>query len=243
MANTTFGEVSWDEESSGGGEKKSNNKDTFLRLDDGSNVVRLITRPHQYLVHKGIKRENDKGYGQKVNCSMANGSCTLCEQGMKPNQRWLLGVIDRKTSSYKILDISWQVFSQIKKLAKNTEVWGDPLKYDLDIVVDKNGGPTGYYSVQPRPHKPLSAADQQIRDNADLEDLKRRVVPPTPDVVAKRVEKILEGPATPGPGSSSKILRANTSNQSSNTNTKSLKPPVANTDDDDMDDIFPSYDG
>jgi len=240
MANTTFGEVSWDEESSGGGEKKSNAKDTFLRLEDGSNVVRLLTRPHQYLVHKGIKRENDKGYGQKVSCSIANGSCTLCDQGLKPSQRWFLGVIDRKTSSYKILDISWQVFSQIKKLAKSTEVWGDPLKYDLDIVVDRNGGPTGYYSVQPRPHKPLSAADQQIRDNADLEDLKRRVVPPTPEVVAKRVEKIMEGPVAGGPGSSSKIMRANVQNQQA---PKSLRPPVASPDDDDVDDIFPSYDG
>jgi len=239
MANTTFGEVSWDDDSFSGGEKKSNNKDTFIRLEDGSNVIRLITRPHQYLVHKGIKRENDKGYGQKVSCSIANGSCSLCEQGLKPSQRWLLGVIDRKTSSYKILDISWQVFSQIKKLAKNSEVWGDPLKYDIDIVVDRNGGPTGYYSVQPRPHKPLSAADQQIRDNADLEDLKRRVVPPSPEVVAKRVEKILEGPVS-GPSSSSKILRANNQNQQAS---KSLRPPVSSMDDDDMDDIFPSYDG
>lgn len=238
MVNTTFGEVSWDDESPGNSDKGSNTRDTFLRLQNGSNVVRLLTRPHQYLVHKGIKRESDKGYGQKVNCSMANGSCVLCEQGVKPSQRWLLGVIDRRSSSYKVLDIPWQVYSQIKKLAKNTEVWGDPVKYDLDIVVDRNGGSTGYYSVQPRPHKPLSAADQQIRDNADLDDLKRRVVPPSPEATSKRVEKILEESAQASPGSSSKIQKA-----SPVTNQKSLKPPVVNDDDDDMDDIFPAYDG
>lgn len=189
---TTFGEISWsDDVAFAGGEKKSAGKDAWMKLEEGSNVVRLLTQPHQYLVHKGIKKDGDKGYGQKVYCSAIHGDCPLCKIGLKASARWFLGVIDKKDGKYKILDISYQVFSQIRKLARKTEVWGDPTKYDIDIVVDKNGGATGYYSVQPEPKRALTAEEQNTRDKADLEDLKRKVSPPTPEQAQKRLDKIL----------------------------------------------------
>lgn len=221
---TTFGEISWDSEDVAGSDKK-NNKDIWLRLDDGSNEMRLITQPFQYLVHK-YKKEGDPGFGQKVYCSSIHKSCPLCDAGDKPKQRWLLGVISRKTGTYKILDISFAVFSQIRKLAKNTQRWGDPTKYDIDIVVDRNGGATGYYSVQPISKEPLSAADQKIKDEADLDDLKRRVTPPTPDQVQKRLDKINAGDAGKKPAVASKPV---------------VKPVSAEDDEDDSEE-FPNYD-
>lgn len=238
MSNSTFGEVNWTDDFGGPEKKIVNNKDTWLRLDAGNNVVRLVTAPHQYLVHKGVKAEGEKGFGQKVSCSAVHGSCPLCDQGHKAGPRWLLGVIDRKTSTYKILDVSWQVFSQIKKLANETEVWGDPNKYDLNIIVDKSGGPTGYYSVQPRPHKPLSAEDQAIRDNADLEDLKRRVTPLTPEQVQKRLDKVLNGGTLAAPVAADKPSKASTSKSTG----KSKAAPVVEMESEDgVDDIFPEY--
>lgn len=188
---STYGEINWSDDSGSGFEKK-NSKDLFLRLDDGSNEVRLVTAPFQYLVHR-IKKDanNPKDFGQKVMCSASHGSCPACDTGDKAKQRWLLGVIHRKTGTYKILDISFAVFSQIKKLARNTARWGDPTKYDIDIVVDKNGSPMSYYTVQAVPKEPLSAGDQLIKDSVDMEDLNRRVTPPTADQVLKRMEKIL----------------------------------------------------
>jgi hypothetical protein len=184
---TTFGEVSWNDNIYGEGK---NTKDLFLRLEEGvPNEVRIITQPFQYLVHR-YKKEGDPGFGQKVQCSFVHGSCPLCETGDRAKPRWYLGVISRKTGTAKILDISYAVFSQIKKLAANTSRWGDPMKYDIDIVVDKNGGPTGYYSVQPIAKEPLSATDQQIKDNFDFDELKKRVIPPTPEQVQKRIDKI-----------------------------------------------------
>lgn len=233
---TTFGEVNWNDDVFGdSGKSNTNSKDLFLRLDEGSNEMRLVTQPYQYLVHK-YKKEGDPGYGQKVYCSAIHGSCPLCTLGDKAKPRWLLGVISRKTGSYKILDVSFAVFSQIRKLARNTQRWGDPTKYDIDIVVDKNGGATGYYSVQPISKEPLSAVDQQIKDNTDLDDLKRRVTPPTPDLVQKRLDKI------------------NGIDESVNTSQKKaspMKPPMQQTkvstvsmtdDEDDFSDSFPSYD-
>lgn len=228
---STFGEVSWNDDVYGGSEKKqSNSKDLFLRLEEGSNELRLVTQPFQYLVHK-YKKEGDPGFGQKVACSAMHGSCPLCATD-KAKPRWLLGVISRKSGTYKILDISFAVFSQIRKLARNTQRWGDPTKYDIDIVVDKNGGATGYYSVQPISKEPLSAADQKIKDDVDFDDLKRRVSPPTPDVVQKRMDKIngvVSADVTAPP-----------------TGKAAAKAPVAAvsmTDDEDLGSAFPAYDG
>ena len=192
---TTFGEISWEDDVPG--DRKDNSKDLFLRLLEGSNELRLVTRPYQYLVHKFKKEpQNPKDFGTKVSCSMIHGSCPLCAEGNVAKPRWLLGVIERKNGSYKILDVGYAVFQQIRKLAKNPK-WGDPTKYDVDVLVDPHGGATGYYTVQPLSKEALSAADQVTRDNADLEDLKRRVAPPSADVVTKRMEKIRGTAAAP----------------------------------------------
>lgn len=231
---TTFGEVSWNDDVFGGsdGKKNTNSKDLFLRLEEGSNEMRLVTQPFQYLVHK-YKKEGDTGFGQKVSCSQIHGSCPLCDAQDKAKPRWLLGVIARKTGTYKILDISFAVFSQIRKLARNTQRWGDPTKYDIDIVVDKNGGSTGYYSVQPVSKEPLSATDQQLKDNADLDDLKRRVTPPTADLVQKRIDKlngVVAGAAAPAVAKKAPVKAA-----------VAKAPAVSMTDDESMDESFPAY--
>lgn len=229
----TFGEISW--ESSFDGDKKTNNKDIWMRLEDGDNEIRLLTLPYQYTVHK-YKKEGDKGYGQKVYCSKIHGTCPLCDAGDKPKSRWLFGVIDRKKGAYKILDVSYAVLSDIRKLNKNAQRWGDPLKYDLNIVVDRNGGPTGYYSVQPLPKEPLTAADQKIKDEVDFDDLKRRVTPPTPDQVQKRLDKLngVESSVTTMIATTPMIATPVASKVSS-------APSTMNHDEDDMDDLFPAH--
>lgn len=236
----TFGEVSWNDDVYGGsdGKKNTNAKDLFLRLEEGSNELRLITQPFQYLVHK-YKKEGDPGFGQKVSCSQMHGSCPLCAVGDKAKPRWLLGVISRKTGTYKILDISFAVFSQIRKLARNTQRWGEPTKYDIDIVVDKNGGATGYYSVQPISKEPLSAADQKIKDDADLDDLKRRSTPLTVEMVQKRLDKINGVTDGTAPAATATPVAAATGKAA-----KATKAPVVSmTDDEELNDSFPAYAG
>jgi hypothetical protein len=237
---STFGEVSWSDDvfPGGDGKKNTNNKDLFLRLDEGSNEMRLITQPFQMLVHK-VKKDpnNPKDFGQKVYCSGIHGSCPCCDMGDKAKPRWLIGVISRKTGTYKILDISFAVFSQIRKYAKNLQRWGDPTKYDIDVVVDKNGGATGYYSVQAISKEPLSAADQKIKDDVDLDDLKRRVTPPTPDLVQKRLDKINgvdTATATAAPAAGAKKAAPATK-------AAPKAAAVSMTDDEDLGDSFPAY--
>lgn len=235
---TTFGEINWTDDVFGGdGKKNTNSKDLFLRLDEGSNELRLITQPFQYLVHKYKKDDDAAGFGQKVQCSAIHGSCPLCAMGDKAKPRWLLGVISRKTNSYKILDISFAVFSQIRKYAKNAQRWGDPTKYDVDITVDKNGGATGYYSVQAIPKEPLSAADQVIKDGADLDDLKRRVTPPTPEVVQKRIDKI-NGVASDG---TSATAASSKKGAKSTVAKAAVTSAVSMTDDEELEKSFPPF--
>jgi len=207
MNNAKYGLVSWDEvdTSIGGKSQKDLNRELFLHLEDGSNKVRVLTKPHQYMVHT-YKEPGDQGWGYKVMCSKHNGRCVLCDRAekfkasgekelfsqQKAKKRWLIGVIDRKTDSYKILDISYSIFSALKELNQE-EAWGNPETYEINIKVNKNGGATGFYTVLPIEKRPLSASDLEIKKKAmdDLTDeLVSRCQPPTSEVVEARLESI-----------------------------------------------------
>ena len=223
----SFGEVQWSDDVPG--TKKGSGKDIWLRLKEGSNEIRLLTQPYQYLVHKVKKDENDKkDFGQKVSCSAIHGSCPLCDAGDIAKARWLLGVINRATQTYQILDISSQVFKAIKNL--NAGRWGDPTKYDIDIIVDKAGGATGYYSVQPVEKTPLSAADQKIRDNdLNIEELQRKVTPYDVAGLIKRVSGIKGFDWVPA----TKVA----------SDSPATVAPVSMTDEESMDEEFPAHQG
>lgn len=182
-----FGLVSWDEDVNTAG-NQNRSKDEYMRLQSGSNKVRLVTKPFQYWVHK-YKEEGMQGFGEKVYCSKFNGSCPVCDLDNKPKRRWFAGIIDRKTNTYKILDMGVAIYQKVQGYSRD-EDWGDPSQYDIDIVVDKNGGATGYYNVIAKPKKPLSDEDVAIKQNVDLESLKRKCLPPQPDAVEKRLAGI-----------------------------------------------------
>ena len=235
---TTFGEVSYNDDVYAGDKKNTNSKDLFLRLDPGPNEVRLVTAPFQYLVHK-VKKDptNPKDFGQKVSCSAIYGSCIICEAGDAAKPRWFYGVISRKTGTYKILDVSFAVFSTIRKLARNVKL-GDPTKYDLNIEVDKNGGATGYYSVQALPKEPLSAADQHIKDNdVDLDDLKRRCTPLTTELLQARLDKIY------GTVGAVPLVAPSTKKTATKAAPKATvkAATVSMTDDEELEETFPAY--
>lgn len=250
MTTQTFGEVSYSDDFGGGKKQfKDNNKDLWLRLTDGDNEVRIVTAPYQYVSHK-YKKEGDQGFGQKVGCTMIHGSCAICDivaampedtamakkakQDMKAKQRWFYGVIDRKTGTYKVLDVSFAVFSKVRDWARNAK-WGDPTKYDVNILVKKNAPPNEYYNVQALPKEPLSAGDQILKDNADLEDLQRRCTPLTIEQQQTRLNKI-NGVSTEGSAPTGTVKATVVANSSA------AKSAPAVDMSDDLDEDFPSYD-
>lgn len=244
---TTFGEVPWGQENSN---KKFEDKkeDLWLHCQDGDNYLRVVTQAFQYASHK-LKVPGDKGFGKKVYCSAANGSCPLCEdvkngvEGVeKKKDRWLLGVISRIDNTYKILDVGWSVYNDINKLAKNVQYWGDPSKYDINLLVNKKADPNDYYTVQPLGKSPLSVEDQNIVDNIDLDELKRKVTPPSAEDVAKRVAKLLgtdnAGAKTPAQKPAAKKVEAKVESKTES-KTDTTKVDMS---DDTEDEKFPDFD-
>lgn len=88
MNKQEFGKSTWDEETSN---KRAGNRGAeraaFMRLENGSNVVRVITDPHVYLSHK-YKDEADtstNSFGEKIMCSAPlHKSCVLCDNKNQP---------------------------------------------------------------------------------------------------------------------------------------------------------------
>lgn len=220
MASQRHGEVAWGDGALGG-ESRGNNKDLFLRLKPGSNLIRVLTVPYQYYTHK-YKFEGEKGFGHRIPCSAKHGSCVVCGKNDKPKKRWYLGVIDRSTNSYKLLDVSWSVLSDIHTYAQDTD-WGDPTQYDFDIVVNPHGGPQGYYKAVAKPKRPLSAQDLMIKEKVDLDDLERRCSPPEPGKVEERFNTLME-----------EVLKE--------TGGSDVDKPVSFSSNDDDDDDFPNSD-
>jgi hypothetical protein len=193
-----------------------------MKLKNGANTVRVITRPYQFDVWLGFKPSEkiptDRSpYGERLNSSIFHGKDPLMEAPWnleRPSRRWLVGVIDRQTSSYKVLDISSTIFKKIQNLNK---IKGDIGGYDITIMRDDQQSAANFYDVIPGDKEPLSAADLEIKENVDLEDLQRRVTPPTYEQVKDRLNKILEiwgvSPSTVAKGGDS-VKATTTSSQS-----------------------------
>src|ERR1700727_55503 len=126
-----FGEQGWDDVKVSNGDKE---KVEFMRLKEGSNLVRILTLPFQYYQHR-YEPKGGKQYGYRVNCSSpTEKNCPLCEQGNKAVRKWFLGVIDRSTNQFKILDIGFTIFKGLQLLARD-EDWGPDLSaMDCDII-------------------------------------------------------------------------------------------------------------
>jgi len=198
MTEQKHGGVAWGDRSIIG-DRKDKGKD-FLRLKPGSNLIRVLTLPHQYYQHK-YKIEGEKGFGHRIPCSAKNGFCAVCAKGDKPKKRWYLGVIDRTSNSYKILDINWFVLNDINAYAADDD-WGDPTQYDFDIVVNPNAPATSYYKAVAKPKKPLSASDLAIQEGqVDLADLERRCAPADPKKVEERLQSLMDDVVKGGGGS------------------------------------------
>ena len=64
---------------------------------------------------------------------MLIGGCLYCAKD-KPKPRWFLGVIERATGKYSILNINTALFSKLRELIRNPE-YGDPQTYDIEITL------------------------------------------------------------------------------------------------------------
>jgi hypothetical protein len=146
-----------------------------LILEEGHNEIRIITLPFKYYFHSLPNK-------LKVICCLEN--CPLCDINSN-KQRYLLGCISRKLKTYKILDISTLLYHHIRQLVISPK-FGDPFKYDIDIIIDRNKGPASYCIVEPLSPEPLSIEDQKIKNSIDVEEL-NAIIAPMESIELKRL--------------------------------------------------------
>jgi len=165
---------SWEDADLGGND--------FMTLDEGSNLVRVVTSPYQFYVVWTVDAS-----GQKRKVRSAVKGCPLVQRGEKAQARWYLGVLDRKKEGKpSILEIGPQIFKQILGLSK-MDVWGDPKEFDIDIKRQPKGSQP-LYIVSPIPHKALSADETgAITEFEGRVDFVKMTEPPTPEQVREMV--------------------------------------------------------
>lgn len=201
-----FGLVHWEDVQSYSDKKFDNETradwSDILKLTEGNNIVRVVTKPHVYWLHKYKADPEAAGYPDKIKCSSHYGECPICDLKTdedKPfcprKKQHYLGVIDRKTQSFKVIDVGPLLMQKLLEV-KDDETWGPLSDYDINIKVNKNGGATGYYAVVPRSKTPLSKADIEIRNQIDYEALKAKCMPYRPEWVAKKM--LQQKPAATG---------------------------------------------
>ncbi|MHA2426964.1 MAG: hypothetical protein ACXADB_02930 [Candidatus Hermodarchaeia archaeon] len=142
-----------------------NHKD-FLHLRKGRNIVRVISNPFKYLAHNidGKVVRCDLGYGDQCHHPHMDHNPDYEDSPTYQGQqnRYVVGVIsrrDRRTDA-KVADIPNSIFKSIQAYSRD-EDWGDPKGYDMDIVVDPDGGPC-MYTVIARPKSALSAGELRL---------------------------------------------------------------------------------
>jgi hypothetical protein len=200
MSNT-HGKTSWDQT----GNTFDKTKGTeFMRLNEGSNILRIVSNPYQYWVHT-LENVNGKAFvKQQCSKSPTEKRCPFCEMGNKSRKRYYLGVIDKKLGMYKILDLSNGVSGDIVSLTGDLD-WGPPengvFGYDLDFINKRSNPPASRISIVPKPKKPLTADEIVLAEKVDLEELDRRSTPPTYEKALERFNS-LNIETEPGNGNS-----------------------------------------
>lgn len=180
----------------------------FCQLNSNP-VIRIITKPYQYICHSEFRRKDDKddkGDLQRIICAASLPSndndpklvgCKFCEIS-KAQARWIVGVINKSINEYRLLDIGANVFSQIKILNQNM-YWGDPETYDIQLVstdvYDDYNNFDYKYQVIPISKTPLSPEDVAIKSNIDLDFIKAKCDPQCASITnelydTKKYEKV-----------------------------------------------------
>lgn len=171
----------------------------YMKLEQGSNVVRIITQPYQFTV---CWIKDPQGVPRKVRSALVP-ACPLVKRGEKLQKRWYVGVLERRTGQAKIMEVSSQIMAALKDLASDGD-WGNPKGYDIDV---KRGNPGSQplYRVVAKPKKPLTDDEAKLAKSfVENTDFAKMTKPPTPEEVAERLAAIEGGQAGQGGGGKGK---------------------------------------
>jgi hypothetical protein len=176
-----FGEIDWNSGDVSDGNTGQSLKSDFMKLDVGKARVRIMGNPVQFYIHW---LDTPDGKKRKVNSPISDPKLVrkLEDAGFKRRPRWLIKVLDRATSEFKLLEIGSQIYNGIKTLYLD-EDWGPVTAYDVTI---ERGAPgtQPLYRVTPRPKSQLESSfkDDFMKFN-DRVDMSKLTQPASPDSV------------------------------------------------------------
>lgn len=160
-------------------EPRDNEGAKFLKLQNGKNVVRIVSEFESYGNHY-IPTE------KRSHICTGTDTCKYCKEGDKAKIRFLLYVIDRSTPvvegqvDIKLLDVGYSVFDQISDFAK-AEGYGFDVIPNFDITIEKTGvGLTTEYKVIPQRNESELTEEELLAVEA---------LDPVKDILTARREK------------------------------------------------------
>jgi len=146
--------------------------------------LRILTEPYQgveHSVHTGLGHE-------QIRCAVPSyhdGECALCKLANRPYRFWLVGAIDRLAGNeYGVYRLDYQDFGSLRQFAINPDV-GNPMGYDITITKP---------AFNALPKAPLTAQEQQVKDNVDTNFLIAQTNPALASCVRKFADKHSIGP-------------------------------------------------
>jgi len=191
---SSYGLTDWDEPSAGQNKFSDEERIPFLKLKDGKNIMRIIAGPYRYNHIKFKLNKDDKGFGERINCSWPLEDDPGVKAGFSPKHRYMVGVISREEDEnrVRIYDMSVLVYQHLQQLKDDVE-WGNPTEFDINVRKNSKAPAAGYYTVLPRNKAPLSEADVALRDSVMEQltaQLARLTTPVKPETVLKRMEAL-----------------------------------------------------
>jgi hypothetical protein len=150
---------------------------SFLKLQEGSNEVRIISKPYQYFCHPTLLPKGSQPHEQKLKCAALRGEdssiCPLCKDGDRSRPRWIVPLISRRDKQIYLFDFDLYTFSQLRDFARS-KMWGDPENYDVDLC-NEVGYNRKYVVALPR--MPLTQQEALIKNQLQLTELNYLVTP------------------------------------------------------------------
>jgi hypothetical protein len=176
----------------------NSNKMPYFKKREGENRIRILTTPFPYISHQVKKNlEDPKDYGSKITCAKVNGvgNCPACqlhemdERQARVSKRFMCAIFNRATSKVELFDMSG---SDVQKIQAAFPKGKTPLSADLIITYNsKHSNPSMKTIYTREDPEPLSAEEQVLRDNIDLDYLKKLTMPLKTEWAQARIDKIL----------------------------------------------------
>lgn len=138
---------------------------TFLKLENGDNKIRLVSKPVEVILHQTSEK------GKPFATAPCQGEkCELCAAGKKKNYKYGYLVLSRKDGKPYIFEAPITVFRQIVGYATNEE-YGDPMKYDLTIKKEGTAPQVTYTVIASPKQIELTKEEKEIilSSNVSLE--------------------------------------------------------------------------